>query len=372
MVGAMSDSGFHVFLVDFTHFEFSVHLANSLSRLCRVTLMMPESAPDLLVNSLAPEVLSLQFRLPRMRYPTNIAMVRTIFAAIREAAPDVVHHIAWHAWMNLALPFFPAVPLVSSIHDASPHPGDRASALAFRACYSWQWRHSARIVVHSRYVRQQLVERHGVDPEMIDVVPLGAVAPLRLSSDQDDAGPPSVLFFGRIWEYKGLRYLLEAEPLIRRRIPNMRLVIAGQGESLARYGHDFLQRPGQVTVLNSFISHEMAARLFERAALVVLPYSEASQSGVIPMAYAYGKPVVASDVGGIGEYVRHGETGYLVPPRDPQRLAEAIVALLSDSKMRADMGGKALHMAQTELSWPRIAQQILRVYRKACAGAPAR
>ena len=79
------------------------------------------------------------------------------------------------------------------------------------------------------------------------------------------------------------------------------------------------------------MSDEVRATLFQQASVVALPYIEASQSGVVPLAYMHMKPVVATTVGGLPEMVDDGRTGYLVPPRDEQALATAVVRLLRDA-----------------------------------------
>ena len=88
---------------------------------------------------------------------------------------------------------------------------------------------------------------------------------------------------------------------------------------------------------------------------------------MLAIAYSFGKPVVATAVGGIPEVVDHGETGFLVPPRDPHHLAEAIVTLLQDDDLRRRMGRRAREKAESELSWPSIARRTLEVYRQAIA-----
>src|SRR5207249_5838275 len=94
-----------------------------------------------------------------------------------------------------------------------------------------------------------------------------------------------------------------------------------------------------------------------------LPIS--SQSGVIPLAYSAGKPVVATEVGGLPEMVEHGRTGLLVPPRDAAQLADAVVRLLLDRKLRRRMGMCGKAKIAEECSPELVAQKTIDVYRRA-------
>src|SRR5262249_40553785 len=143
----------------------------------------------------------------------------------------------------------------------------------------------------------------------------------------------SVLFFGRLWPYKGLEYLIRAEPRITAEVPGVKIVIAGSGEAYGRY-QAMMSHPGRFVIHDEYVSDEKRAQLFRESSVVVLPYIEASQSGVIPLAYRFGKPVVATTVGGLPAMVDHGETGYLVPPADAESLARAVVDLLRDKSLR--------------------------------------
>ena len=91
-------------------------------------------------------------------------------------------------------------------------------------------------------------------------------------------------------------------------------------------------------------------------------------SGVLNVAYAFGKPVVVSDVGGLDEAVEHGKTGLLVPPRDPQALADAIIQVLVDSDLRATMEKNVKAKAE-ELSWDSIAKKTMIIYRDVMYGS---
>jgi glycosyltransferase involved in cell wall biosynthesis len=173
-----------------------------------------------------------------------------------------------------------------------------------------------------------------------------------------------ILFFGRIWPYKGLEYLIRAEPLITSKMPDARIMIAGHGEDFARYQR-LMTHPENFIVHNEYILEERAATLFQQASMVVLPYTEASQSGIIPVAYTFSKPVVATTVGALPEMVEHGRTGFLVPPRDERALAAAIVRLLQDKQLRDRMGRCGKQKVDAECSPDVVAQQTLAVYRRA-------
>ena len=158
--------------------------------------------------------------------------------------------------------------------------------------------------------------------------------------------------------------MIEAEPLISRENPSVKIVIAGSGENFDKYERMFVSRD-RFVVYNKFIPNEMVANLFQSASIVVLPYIEASQSGVIPLAYAFGKPVVATDVGSLSEIVDDGKTGYIVPPKDPNAIATAVNLLLKDKNILKTMGQNAYAKAKKDLSWETIAAKTMYVYETA-------
>jgi len=113
-----------------------------------------------------------------------------------------------------------------------------------------------------------------------------------------------------------------------------------------------------------YISDNMIHELFEKASVVVLPYIDASQSGIIPLAYAYKKPVVVTNVGSLKEAVDDGETGYIVPPENSKKLAEAIIDLLKDDVGRKRMGKNAYNNTKNKFSWDHIAKKTIEIYKK--------
>ena len=257
-------------------------------------------------------------------------------------------------------------PLVLTVHDALLHLGEGTGSKISQipqwvhdcACYLARQR-----IVHTQQVKELLLQRLGIPSSTVHVVPLvpsfGGEAKEHVQEDEH-----LILFFGRIWEYKGLEYLIRAEPLITSKVPKAKIVIAGVGENFDRYRR-MMVHPEQFIVYNEHISDEKRAELFRRASVVVLPYIEASQSGVILVAYHFKKPVVATTVGGLPEMVDHGQTGYLVPPRDPNALAEAIVLLMQNEEMRRRFGENGRWKVDVEWAPEVLGHKTRLVYRHA-------
>ncbi|HOT93736.1 MAG TPA: glycosyltransferase family 4 protein [Methanoregulaceae archaeon] len=276
--------------------------------------------------------------------------------AIRSEAPDLLHFNGVSPWYGLLLPILSRrYPIVVTVHDVVPHAGSRAwdQELA-RSLFL---RYADAVIVHGEWARRQLdapiptyVIPHG---DYSFFTGLGGEEPV----DEEDA----VLFFGRIEEYKGLRYLLEAMPLVWQASPATRLIIAGAGD-LSPYAD--LLGDGRIELVNRFIEDAEVPVLFQRAMTVVLPYIEGTQTGVIPIAYAFSRPVIVTDVGSIPEVVEDGRTGYIVPPRDPEALADAILKLLQKKPLRIIMGTAAREKMTRELSWGPISERTIAAYRE--------
>jgi glycosyltransferase involved in cell wall biosynthesis len=137
-----------------------------------------------------------------------------------------------------------------------------------------------------------------------------------------------LLFFGFVRRYKGLRYLLQALPEVRREMP-VRLLVVGEFWEDERTYQEMIAGLGlqeAVTVVNRYVPNEEVGLYFAAADVLVLPYLEASQSGVVQMSFGFERPVIATRVGGLAETIEHNRTGLIVAPGDAQALAAAIVS----------------------------------------------
>ena len=346
--------------------EYCLPLVNGLQSHADVTLVLPHVELDPVRDRLLAGVAVIPFHKPRLRQPVRqLRMCRQVIRAVREAAPDIVHLQQGHFWLNLALRWLPRVPLVVTVHDHTPHLGDRGGRKTPQALMNIAFRRANRVIVHAERLKQELVERRGIPRGVIDVVPMIAFeSPAPTEGTIDERDPSVVLFFGRMWPYKGLDVLIRAEPLVTARVPDVRFVIAGEGEDLAPY-RERMVHPERFTVINRFVSIEERGELFAQASVVALPYLEASQSAVVPLAYAYGKPVVATTVGGLPEAVEHERTGLLVPPDDEGALAGGIIRLLQDRELRHELGERGRRKLLEEFSPSSVAARTLAVYEAA-------
>lgn len=222
-----------------------------------------------------------------------------------------------------------------------------------------------KIVVHTQKDKDDLLasgKLGSIDNSKIVVVPHGTYSFFNNSEGGNTLENNCLLFFGSIKDYKGLEYLIKAVPLIAKWIPDIKVIIAGEGDLSSYQPLIEACDKSMFEIYNEFVPDDLVASLFQRSTLAVLPYTEMSgMSGVLNVAYAFGKPVVVSDVGGLDEEVEDGKTGLLVPPRDPQALANAIIRLLKDPDLRAEME-RNVKIKASELSWDNIAKKTMEIY----------
>jgi glycosyltransferase involved in cell wall biosynthesis len=168
-----------------------------------------------------------------------------------------------------------------------------------------------------------------------------------------------LLFFGKIRRYKGLMTFLEALSHLVGKL-DFKAVVAGEFYVDSAPYRKACQRwklDSRVEWKDFYIPNEDVPELFRWADLVVLPYREATQSGVVPIAYQFEVPVIATDVGGLSEVVIHGETGYLVPPGDAAAIADRIAEFHGYGN-RTDFQTRIRHFRE-RLTWNQVVETII-------------
>lgn len=350
-----------VAFLSFDFGEYCVRLASALAHDADTLLLLSEREVQPYLYMLSDAVNLQSFPKPRLREPfRQIRMTAHLVKCIKRFKPDVVHLQVGHLWFNVALPLLSSYPMVVTVHDPIRHIGDGSSSRLLQWSFDWGCHRADQLIAHTSQMQDVVVNRLHIPHSKVHVIPHVLCGDDSAQADgEEEEG--LVLFFGRIWEYKGLEYLIRAEPLITSQVPEARIIIAGTGEEYNHYRR-MMVNPGRFTIHDEYVSNEKRAQLFRRASVVVLPYIDASQSGVIPMAYSFGKPVVATTVGGLPAQVDDGKTGYLVPPRDERALADAIVRLLRNPDLRRRLGANGKRKSAVEWSADVVARQTLAVY----------
>jgi D-inositol-3-phosphate glycosyltransferase len=254
------------------------------------------------------------------------------------------------------------IPSVFLCHNVAPHEGSRLTRVLSR----WAFAPASGFIVHATELVEPLAALTHGQPIAVSPHPL-----YDQFGDPPDQGEARralgvttskvLLFFGLVRAYKGVATLIDAFARVAEADPDVTLVIAGECyEPEELYRRMIVERDlaARIKFENRFVPNEDVARYFAAADVLVLPYHAASQSGVIPVAYALGRPVIATRVGGLPEVVT-SETGALVPPRDAAALAAAIQQFYEAGGAARFADGIA--RARTLFSWSRMRETLERL-----------
>lgn len=347
------------------HFqEYALLLANALARKAKVLLVIEQ-------KRLASEYVD-----RTMPLSANVEIMDTAFdsaldfprIALRLARfrPSVIHiqeasgflKAALCCWVTALFRRFCTIAL--TVHDPRPHEG-RDTAIEQRLARLRRFgRRGAHVVfVHGEHCLSEYRSVISVPHQRVLTTEHGVI--LQGAPREPQSPPLRILSFGRMEQYKGVDLLCAAAEALAAEQTPFHLRIAGRGPELDRFEQRFRALP-QVEVTNAFVPAAMLVEEIGAADCVVLPYLEATQSGVLAGAFANGRFVIASRVGGIPDVVEDGKSGLLVPPGDSHALAEAIRRLVQDRSLCGRLREGAVQTARERLDWDRIADDLLARY----------
>lgn len=264
---------------------------------------------------------------------------------------DCVMYTFYHRWNSFIDKFVIAKERILFLHDPIPHSGERARLLRLMKKSASRM---DRVVVLTKSFITLVSEEYGIPLERIYYMPHPLIdEPLgkHIAQDYqcDSASSTQFLFFGRICEYKGIGTLIEAYSQVEKLRDDVCLTVAGNGD-FSTYSAAFAQLHS-ADLINRYIKEDEIAELFSRPnGVLVVPYVDATQSGVISLAYSYGVPVIASDTGGLREQLDDGRVGLLCQPGDTEALANAMIAIADDPDYRMRQSEAMSTIAKT-LGW---------------------
>jgi len=296
---------------------------------------------------------------------------------LRNWRPDIIHF----QWLPLPLidrfflgQFRRIAPLVLTMHDTKPFHGSPSSLLqlvGLKAAYS-KFDH---FIVHTQYSKEELLKQLGLPETRVTVIPHGVFDYYReLIRDEqmkkqlpEIAGKKRVLFFGVLKPYKGVDVLLKAFAQIPASVAEEAVLeLVGYPKMPIEPLHSLAKQLGiahRVIWDLRYVEEKEVAIYFADADIIVLPYRRIDQSGVLMVALDFGKPVVASCVGGFAEIIKDGVHGFLVEPGNPDALSFALTRVLEDDLLRAQIANAIKRLAK-ELTWDQIAERTLCLYRE--------
>ncbi|MCK1740357.1 glycosyltransferase [Bradyrhizobium sp. 139] len=289
----------------------------------------------------------------------------------RRAPPDVIHF----QWAPLAIvdsqfvpKFRKIAPTVLTVHDSNPFNNNpssriqRIGALKILHCFD-------HLIVHTTVARDRLL-RVGILDERISVIAHGLLTDhIARPADEPSAGGVQILLFGKIKPYKGVDVMLRALALLPREVRRCCVVkVVGWPEMpmepLFAMVKD-LQLEEHVEFDLRFVPEDEVTSLVARADILAFPYRDIDASGVLMLAIAAGRPIVASNLGTFSEWLSDQADGTLVPPDDPVALSRSLERLISDPDYRNSKGQGMLDLRDSVPTWTSIARLTEAAYAKA-------
>ena len=270
--------------------------------------------------------------------------------------------------------------LVFTSHNVNAGKRDGTDSLLNRLTLRFMYRRLDHIIVHTKKMKQQLLEEFGVRESNVTVLPCG-INDMVSATDMTRAEARSrigigarekvALFFGVITPYKGLEVLLTAMAALQSGHGPVKLIIAGKVDrGFEAYGEELraLIRKhdlgGLLIERIEYIPDRDVEVYFKAADVLVLPYKYVYQSGVLFLAFRFGLPVIASDVGSLRNYVTEDRTGFVCPPGDPDSLARTIERYF-DSPLFRELDRtreEILRNAARDYSWDAIGRRTAAIY----------
>ena len=250
-----------------------------------------------------------------------------------------------------------------TIHDPFHHSGETKKTVEYH--YWLRSMLKANFILYNNFHFEKFKMKYRIPESKCHVAGYGSLEIFRIFDRKIENTPQEhVLFFGRISLYKGIDILMKAAEIVVENMPDVKFLIAGKGDIIR--GDKPSRNQEYLTILNRYIENEELVNLIRESRFVVCPYKDATQSGVIMTAFALNKPVIASNVGGIPEVVKHDHNGLLVAPNNPDELANAIVFLLRDRECLTRFEHNLeIDRKKGALSWQKVAEATVSAYKTA-------
>jgi glycosyltransferase involved in cell wall biosynthesis len=297
---------------------------------------------------------------------TNFLLAFKLARFISNQKFDIIHFIGSSPFLYILRIFLWRKKIVQTIHEVTIHEEGIALPLHQRLILNILCKRNIKLILHSEASKNRFIEYYSTLPgnkfeidKRVHMIPFGLFETFKcftknVENIEEDA---TILFFGRFLPYKGLSYLLEAFKIVQNKVPHSKLIIAGEGSIQ-------LENPqANLIIINKLLLNEELISLIKKSTAVICPYISASQSGIPMVAYLFGKPIIATNVGGLAEVVDNMKTGIIVPPQDSKALAKAMETIITKQHFTDGLKKNILNKyAHSDFSWQALAKKTIDVY----------
>lgn len=265
---------------------------------------------------------------------------------------DVIHLTEFPRYYEWCF-YFLRKKIVLTVHDPIPHSTVACNTTQIKVNRNIAFRLLENFIILNKNQKEEFIRINNLQQKNIYESRLGRYDYLTMYKNQKDCTDKYILFFGKIASNKGLDILFPAMTELHKTNPNIKLISAGHGI----YSFDIkpYENLEYFDIRNRFIPDQELAGLIQNAMFVVCPYKDATQSGVVMSAFAFNKPVIATNVGGFPEQVIHNEYGIIVSPNNVAELTSALQYICSNSNLIEHFEKNIqLGYEQGERSWLQI------------------
>lgn len=299
---------------------------------------------NMLTNSLTFKTIKYEFQINKL---------------IRKYKIEINHQIGIPGIMTLPAILLRKCKKVVTVHDPVPH--EHEELFKIRVMRMVILKFIKNIILLNKVQTQEFKKHYHIHNAHIYYSRLGNCETLRLYGNKIESNYRTILFYGRISQYKGIDVLLKSFRIIEPYYNDVKLVIAGRGNfsfDITQYQND-----PQIEIINDFISLDDLGSMIKSCEFAVCPYTSATQSGVVASVLALGKPLIVTNVGGLPSMIEDGKSGIVIAPNDSIQLANEMIRLLNDRELLESMChyiSKSSFVGDN--SWGKISQNYLRIY----------
>ncbi len=377
-----------VAIITNTTYETIIPLAKSLSKFCKIELftiissrgsgkailfeksdLLVKEKPSLVleldkkgyISELFNEYINNSFKINAIYLKSlfylnlgNLFTYWQLIKYIRKNTFDIIHINIETPLLILLKVLFPRKHFYLTIHDPIPHSGEDDFQKKIMRKYL-NYNHGFNYIFHSQFSKEQFNNYFpNAKNEIKKVIPFGPHDfLLKYKQNNIAVKRGNILFFGRISPYKGINYLIDGFIKAKEKIPYLNLTIAGKGNIGISINNEWKD----INIINEYISNEMLCKLIQEAEIIVCPYIDATQSGVIITALTFGKPVLATNVGAASEYIKHLGNGYLINSKSAIDISNALIDLYENYHFLQKITANAKeYFAEKSITWERLAQ----------------